>query len=802
MLFMIKNYFRITWRSLRKNKIYSSINIIGLAVGLAIFWLMGLYIADELSYDRSSPNADRIYRVVHTAEWPTGSFKLAPTSAPFAPALEKDYPEIERTARVDVEGGGTIINGDKKINANNAVFADNSILAMFRWAFIAGDPSTALTNPHSIVLTRTLAENIFGGRAEDALNKTITFQGDEPSHVTGIIEDIADNTHLRFSALRSYTPPKTDEWQAFNLYTYVMLKKGANLHQLETRLAGFYDTYLKSKMGAGIKYNIILQPVPDIHLHSNFNYEISENSDMGRIWLFAGIALLVLIIAVINYINLATARSSIRVREIGVRKVVGAGRGQLLSLFLSESIFYVMLAAAIAVLLMNILMPAFNSLSGKNLSIIRFGVIPTTLALLVFSLLTGLAGGLYPALFLSGFRMIPALKGQQGNLATTIFFRKSLVTFQFVITLFLIAGSTILYMQLHFMQSKDLGFNKAQTLAFHLPGNAARQHIEEFKTQLLGNTSIEAASGASIVLGNNGISSNGFHFEEENGEIAPSSRMVKDYFVDADYLPTMQIDLSAGRNFSSSLPTDKYNSIIVNETLVRSLGWKNPIGKRAQVKIPNGQIVEYKVIGVTKDFNIYSLQHKIEPLILAMPPDLNEEDNLYVRINPKKATQALDHIKAVYKNFDPSSIFEYRFLDQNFARQYAVEERQGRLLLIFTILAIGVACMGLFGLVTFSVGQRTKEIGVRKVLGASVTGIVLLVSKDLIKPVLIGIVISTPITWLALHSWLGNFAYHVNISIWIFLLAGSVAMLLAMITVGWKARNAAHTNPAKSLRTE
>jgi putative ABC transport system permease protein len=797
---MIKNYVRLAWRNLRKNKIYSAINIVGLSVGLAVFWLMALYIGDELSYDRAGVNSDRLYRVVHTAEWPNGGFRLAPTAAPFAAALKKDYPEIEEAARIDREGGGTLIYGDKKIKADDAIFADNSILSMFRWPFIAGDAATALSTPHSIVLTRGLAEKLFG-RAEDAINKTVTFQNDVPSQVTGVMEDVPANSHLTFSALRSMPPPAAEKWQDFYVYTYVLLRKGANVGQLENRLAGFYDNHLKAVMGNGITYHLQLQPLPSIHLHSNLSYEVSENSDMRRIWLFSAIALLVLVIAVINYINLATARSSVRVREIGVRKVVGAGKGQLLGLFLSESVFFALLAAALAVLLMSLLMPAFNILSGKDLSIGRFGIVPTFIVLGIFTLLTGLAGGIYPAFFLSGFKMIPALKGQQGDQASTILFRKSLVTFQFVITLFLIAGSSILYLQLHFMQNKDLGFNKDQILTFHLNNPAVREHIEDLKTQLLQDPSIEAVSGSSIVIGNNSIGSNGFRFEE-NGQISPTSRMAQDFFVDADYLPTMQIQLVQGRNFSAAMPTDKYGALLVNETLVKTLGWKDPIGKRVQIEIGNGETGEAKVIGVVKDFNIYSLQHKIEPLLLAMPPVFREEDNVYVRVGRSKVSQALSHIKTVFRRFDAATPFEYRFLDENFSRQYAAEERQGRLLLIFTVLAILIACMGLFGLVTFSVGQRTKEIGVRKVLGASVTGIVLLVSKELIKPVLIGILISTPLTWYAMHRWLEGFAYHVHISIWIFLAAGLLAVIIAMITVGWKAMRAAQDNPVKSLRTE
>jgi putative ABC transport system permease protein len=802
---MLKSYFRIAWRNLQKNKVYSAVNIVGLAVGLSVFWMMALYIADELSYDRSSVNADRIYRVVHHGQWTSGSFNLAPTAAPFAPTLKKEYPEIEEAARIDPEGGATLVYGDKKIKAEDIAFADNSLLRIFRYPFLYGSPATALARPNSIVLTKTLAEKLFG-QAEEALNKTIVFQNNGPGLVTGVMADIPVNSHFTFSALRSMPQEPDENWNAFYLYTYVLLRKDADKDQLVSRLAGFYDRHLKAtidKGGQHVQYQMELQPLTSIHLHSNLDYEMSRNGDIRYIWLFSAVALLVLIVAIINYINLATARSSARVKEIGVRKVVGSGRGQLIGLFLAESVLFTLIAAAVAAVLMGLLMPAFNQLADKDLSIWQFGVSQTVVVLVVFAVLTGVAGGFYPALFLSGFRTIPALKGQQGDLSGTVLFRKSLVTFQFVVTIVLIAGSSILYLQLRYMQNKDLGFNKDQVLTFHLSNPSVREHIAGLKTQLLRDPSIEATGGAGNPIGENNIGSNAVRLEE-NGVISTKVRTVQNFYADADYIPALQIQLLNGRNFSDSLPTDRTNSVIVNETLVRESGWTSPIGRRLRTEAPNQQETETEltVIGVVKDFNIYSLQHKIEPLVLKMPPVLREDDNLYVRVNPKMLPRALKHIETVYRSFDPASPFEYHFLDENFSRQYTAERNQGRLLLIFTLLAIFIACLGLFGLVTFSVGQRTKEIGIRKVLGASVTGIVVLVSRDLVRPVVLAALISTPLAWYVMFRWLEGFAYHISINAWIFLAAGSAALLIAMITVGWRAMHAAKENPARSLKSE
>jgi putative ABC transport system permease protein len=555
-------------------------------------------------------------------------------------------------------------------------------------------------------------------------------------------------------------------------------------------------------MGKGAQYRMELQPLTWIHLHSAMDYELGRNGDIRYIWLFAAVALLVLGIAVINYINLATARSSIRLKEIGVRKVIGSGRRQLMTMFLTESVVFALLAAAIATFLTILLLPVFNDLSGKALSIAVYGWPRVLSALAVFAIMIGLAGGLYPALFLSGFGTIPSLKGQLGNQQTTVLFRKSLVTFQFVITIFLIAGSAIIYMQLRYMQTRDLGFKKDQVLTFHLSNPEVRQHMEELKTQLLQDPSVEAAAAAGNPIGNNDIGTIPVLFEQ-NGALSHESKKVQSFYIDADYLSTMGIALKNGRNFSPAQPTDLTGSVLVNETFEKELGWTDAVGKRLQLVIgPGYKLGMATVIGVVKDFNIYSLQHKIEPMVFEMPPVAKEEDNVAVRVNPARVPQAIQHITAVLHHFDPASTLKYDFLDENFSRQYAAERKQGQLLLIFTVLAVLIACLGLLGLVTFSVGQRNKEIGIRKVLGASVTGIVLLVSKDLIKPVALAFLIAAPLSGFALHRWLEGFAYRTPVSIWILCGAGLLAITIAMLTVGLRAMQAARTNPAKSLKTE
>ncbi len=797
---MLTNYFKIAWRNLLKHKMFSFINIAGLAVGLAAFWMIALYVADELSYDRYNANADNIYRVVQHGTWDGGSFNLAVTSAPFAAALKNDYPEIEQTVRLNTEGGGMMNFGEKHLQTNDIFFTDNSVFKVFSYHFLYGDAATALSKPESIVLTKTLATKLFGN-AETALNKTVTFENNFGNQVTGIIDDVPANSHFTFSALRSLPDNYTEAWQNSNLYTYVLLKKGADYKKLEARFPAFYNKYLKKEMGE-LHYKMELQPLTSIHLHSNLEYEMAPNGNISYIYIFSIVAALILVIASINYINLSTARSSLRIKEVGVRKVTGSGRRQLVFMFLSESVLITFIAALVAVALINLAFPAFKELTGKELTLWRFGVKQTLLALALFSVLAGVLSGIYPALFLSGFRTIPALKGLAGNLSGNIIFRKSLVTLQFVITIAMIAGSIIIYEQLRYVSKKDLGFNKDQVLTFHVASHSVRSQIDAIKQKLLQNPLIEGVAAAGNPIGNNNIGGHDFKMESD-GKSEPKSRLTKQLVIDEDFIPALEVKLEKGRNFSKSMQTDKDASVIVNETLVREAGITNPIGKRIDFgKDEKGNPRLLTIIGVVKDFHIFSLQHKIEPLVMQMPPADNDKDNLYVRISKNNIAAGLQFLEKTYREFDAEHSFDFHFLNDTFQQQYKTEQKQGAILLIFTVLAISIACMGLFGLVTFMAEQRRKEIGIRKVLGASIAGIVTLISKDFLQLVFISLVIACPIAWWAMSKWLQDFAYRINISLSVFALAGLMAVFIALITVSFQSIKAAIANPVKSLRTE
>lgn len=791
---MLKNYFNVAWRNFLKHKGFSFINIFGLAIGLAASGLIALYVTDELSYDNSHRKGERIFRVIQRGTWSGGGFNLAVTSAPYAAALKNDFANVEDVVRIHPEGGGKIIYGEKQLDAGDVFFADNSIFNIFTYSFLDGDAKDALLKPASVILTRTLAEKLFGD-ASLALNKTIFFGRNFPSTVTGVIDDVPQNSHFRFSALRSFDPGFTTEWNNASLYTYVLLKDPSTAKNIESQSVNFYNKYLKSSLSS-IKFTMELQPLKDIHLHSDLGYEMGPNGNIIYVYVFSMASLLILIIAVINYVNLTTARSSARVKEIGVRKVIGSGRKTLMIMFFAESVLLVLFATAIAAVIIQLVLPSFNVIAGKTLSVQQFGILNSCIAALLFALVTGLLSGVYPALFLSGFRAIPAMKGQLGDQSSTVLFRQGLVTFQFVVTIVMIAASLIIYQQLDYVKTKDLGFNRAQTLTFHIHNQSVRAQVGALREQLIQNPNIQGVGIAGNPIGNNDLGSDGLNPYPEDKSWS-DRKVAQNLVVDEHFIPALEIKIAQGRNFSQAMPTDKTDAIILNETLVKELGWKDAIGRRVEI---NDQL--RTVIGVTKDFNTYSLQHKLTPVVLTMPARTNDQDNVYIRVSPENIQASLAYITKVFSRFDQENKPEFHFLDQNFGAQYKAEEKQGKLLVIFTVLAITIASLGLLGLVTFSAQQRMKEIGVRKVLGAKAVGIIMLLSKDLLKLVVIAMFIAIPLAAWAMHSWLQTFAYRVELHWWVFALSGIIAISIAIITVSFQATKAALANPVKSLRLE
>ncbi len=796
---MFKNYFKIAWRTLVKNKIFSFINIAGLGLSLAAFWFIALFIAQELSYDRYHKNADRIYRLASHGNWEADKFDITGTSGLTAKALKNEYPEIEETVRIDPEGGGIISYNEKRFKEDAVFFTDPGFFKIFTHHFLAGDPLNALAKPGSVVITKTLCDKLFAD-PQAAINKTVYFDNNSPDVVSGVIEDVPENSHFTFQALRTMPADYTGDWGNFNIYTYILLKKNADVQALRAKMPAFIKKYFTAN-SLDIAYSIEFQPLTSIHLHSHLSYELGDKRNINYLYVLSIVGLLILIIAFINYTNITTARAAERLREVAVRKIIGSTRKNLVALFLTESILVILIAAGCSVVLVILTMPLFNGLTGKHLSPWNFGVINSMAYLLIFSLIAGLIGGLYPALFLSGFKTIPALKKQAGNLRTQVVFRKSLVVFQFSVTVVMIAASIIIYSQLRYVSKKDLGFNQKQVLTFHLDSRPLRSQLPALRSALMQNPQVQAVGSAGNPIGNNNIGMIDYSVEK-NGALDPHSNLAFGLTVDEDFIPAMQIKMSEGRNFLKSMPTDS-NSVIVNEAFIRKQGWTNGTGKRIQSGLDSaGSVLYATIIGVIRDFHIYSLQHKIEPMILQLPRSANDKDNVYVRLSTHNIPQILQFMEQTFRKFDHESPFEYHFLDRNFAAQYVAEQKQGQVLLSFTILTICIACLGLFGLITFTTEQRVKEIGIRKVLGASVQSLVAMLTSGLLKLVLLSMLIAIPVGCLIMNTWLQDFAYRIHMQWWMFALAGTIALLIALATLSFQSIKAAIANPVKSLRTE
>jgi len=799
---MLKHYFTSAWRTLNKYRMFSLTNIGGLALGLAAFWAIALYIGDEWSYDRFLPTSGQVYRAVSYSSWDGGQLNTATSSPPFARMIQNGSPEVETTVRLDMEGGGKLRVGDKKFEVPGILVADSTFFQVFPYPVLYGDARTPLSTAGALVLTRSLASTLFG-TPEAALGKTVIFGDNMPLTVTAVIKDVPPNTHLSFNALRSWQPQdETGSLMFYNIYTYVLLKKGVDPRHAESALTRAFSPLMVSKMSTGSTYRMELQSLPSIHLHSNLAFEIGRNGDARNIYIFIAAALLILSIAVINYMNLSTARSSLRVKEVGVRKAIGSPRKPLVYLFLAESVIIALLASFLGLLLLELLLPLFNTLSGKELSLVRLGMVRSTVLLFGCGLLIGIGSGLYPALFMSGFGILHSLKGQMGKQSGTTFLRKSLVTFQFVITIGMLSASCLVYLQLRYMGNADLGFNKDQVVAIHIHDHAVRRQVEALRTKLLESPLIEEASGASNTIGLNDIGQRNYGIEREDGS-KRSFLMGNILQVDRHFLSTLQIPLVGGRNFLPDHPSDSSDGLLVNEAFVNQAGWSDPIGKTVAYFLDDkGLSHEAKVLGVTKDFNIYSLQHAIAPLAMYLPQVPDDADNLYVRLGKGHISEALNYFQTTYKGFSPGESFDYHFLDQNFSRQYEQERREGYVLLSFTVLAVLLACLGLFGLVSFSASRRVKEIGIRKVLGAGRWGIVTLLAGDLLRLVVLAALIAGPLAWWAMNRWLQAFAYRIPVYWWVIVGAGIAAAAIALATMIAQALKAARANPIDALKYE
>ncbi|WP_293881639.1 ABC transporter permease [Sphingobacterium sp. UBA1498] len=793
------NYLKVGWRKLFRNKVFSLINILGLSLGLAACWIILLFVNDELSYDRYFVQADRIYRVVSHGKWDGGSFDITGTAWPLANVIKNEFPSVKEATRFDIEGGGIITIGNQQTKVNEIFLADKNFFNVFDYNFLAGNRSTALTNPQSVVLTEDLAVQLFGS-VETAVNKTLYFNKSEPSLVTAVIQNVPKNTHFNFRAIRSFSKDFNPDWNQLYLYTYVLLKDQSYLPQLQKKLPYIVKKYIHGR-DLDFDYKIELQPITDIHLHSNLSYELSNNSNIKYVYIFSIVGTLVLLIAIVNYINITTAQASIRMREIAVRKIIGSSTLNLTKQFLVETSLIIFCAALLSILLASTSLPWLNQSIGKQLDLWHFGIGKSLLFVCIFVLFLVFVTGIYPALVLSGLKTIPSLKNQIGTHGLQHLLRKSLVVFQFVIAVLLIVSTMVIFLQLNFMNTKDLGFDKNQVMVFHLDNESTRNKSEELRNSLLEDSHITDVAFASNPIGKNDIGVGTFNVEN-NGKIDPNFTLANTLKIDPNFIPAMHIQLVKGRNFDAAMPTDS-SSVIINSAFAKNQGWTDALGKRIEFGRDNaGKSILKSVIGVVSDFHIYSLQHKIDPLIMELPASKIEMDNIYIRMKSTNMRHTIAHINKVYDNYFPDYPLEYTFLDETYNDQYNSEVRQGQILLIFSLLSIVIACLGLFGVITFAIQLRIKEIGIRKTLGATLSNLVYLLCSDIVKLVGIALLIALPIGWLLMNQWLQEFAYRISVSWWVLAGAGIIALIIAILTLCTKAINAARANPVNSLRVE
>ena len=796
---MFKNYLKIAIRNLVKSKAFSFINIAGLAIGLSGFILISLYIRQELSYDDFNKNADRIYRPVEIQR-PAGVpvQHVAVTMGPLAGALKNDFPEVEEAGRIMPAPTFYCRAGEKGFYESNIVYADPEILDIFTIPFIEGSPAQALSEPNTIVLTKSVAEKYFGN--EDPLGKMLTVNqmfGKSEMKITGVVRDYPENSHLHFSMIASFSSlsdvlPWLKNWDTNTLATYVLLKKGADKAQLERKFPAFIDKYHKGD--DSYSFSLYLQPLKDIHLYSDdiiyqtFNY---NQGSIVKVYTFSTIAVFILLIACINFMNLSTARSAKRTKEVGIRKVLGSSRANLVMQFIGEAVIIALFAFLLAALITEFAFPYFKHIFNIKLDFRFTDNIVFLLEMLAVTIFVGIAAGLYPAFYLSKAQPAQSLKNFRDRFGGA-FLRKALVVSQFTIAIILIVSSGIVMDQMNYVRNKNLGFNKEQLLYIPIRGKSERDNIGLLKNDLIQNSKIVSSSAVSGPVGASG---------SQGTEVALGDReqnlMMRKSYVDYDYFKTMQLKIVEGRAFSKDYPTDQTNAVILNQTAVKKFGWKNPIGKQFKDD-PNRT-----VIGVVKDYNFTSMHAEIEPQIIRIAGD-NEIniDNLLIRVKPGNIPGTINYIQNTWDKVNQGKPFEYTFVDDYFNNIYKSDLNTEKLFNTFAFIAILIACLGLFGLASFTAEQKTKEIGVRKVLGSSVSGIVILLSKEFIKWVLISCVIAFPAAYLLMNNWLNNFAYRTGISFYVFIAAALITILVALATVSYQAVKAALADPVKSLRYE
>jgi putative ABC transport system permease protein len=806
---MFLNYFKTAWRNLVKNKVFSFINIAGLSIGISVCFIILLFVQNELSFDRFNKNADRIVRVVFQANINGGKINESNVMPPVARAMKNDYPEVEDATRLRNAGNAKITYKEKTFKDDQMAFVDPNFFRIFTLPLIEGDAKTALQQPNTMVITKAIAKKYFGN--EDPLGKTLVFPDNKNASfkVTGVIDKVPANSHFHFDLFASMTgldEAKSDSWMQSNFFTYLLLKPGYDYKKLEAKLPAMVEKYMgpqiQKEMGIslaqfrtkGNQLGFTLQPLTSIHLYSHSNYELDAPGNPMYVYIFGAIAIFMLLIACINFINLSTASASKRAKEVGVRKVIGSAKSQLIFQFLTESALLVFIALLISIVLIQLALPEFNNISGKNLSFdFNLKIIS---ALIALGLFVSIIAGIYPAFFLSSFKPIAVLKGKLMDNNKSFGLRSSLVVFQFFISVGLIIGTIVVWQQMTFIQNKNLGYNKEQVLT--IPNSYVLGKNEQvYKQELLNDPRIINATVSSYKPAGPSSGGNALAYPEGHDN---QIMKTEEYHVDEQYIPTLGMNMAAGRNFSKEFATDS-TGMIINETAAKAFGWTTSTAVGKTIIRENsfkGTNVPFQVIGVVKDFNFQSLHNPVSPLLMVLDPD----NGLIFKVKTADIKGLLASMKKQWDKFNTGEPFTYNFMDDLYNKTYSAEQNTGTILNIFALLTILVACLGLFGLATYTAEKRTKEIGIRKVLGASVTQVTRMLSKEFLKLVFIACIIAFPLSYWAMNKWLQSFAYRINISWWMFVVAGVAALLIALLTVSFQAIKAAIANPVESLRSE
>jgi putative ABC transport system permease protein len=807
---MFKNSMKIAMRNFLKHKGFSFINVFGLAVGIACCLLIVLYVLDETSYEKGNPKADRVYRIGLHAFLNNKPIDVVVGCAPLAPTLAKEVPEVESAARARNFGFPVFRYGEKVFSEERVFSVDPAFCDIFAVRFLHGDPKTALEKPETLVVTKSMAAKYFG--AEDPMGKVIRSDNRRNYLVTGVIEDCPPNTHLHYdflASLATYADSRSTIWINNNYYVYVLLRPGASPKAFEAKLADLVKKYVGPQVQAAIgtsleqffksggQYRYFIQPLTSIHLTSHYDAEAEPNSDVSYVYIFSAIAVGILLVACFNFINLSTARAANRAREVGVRKTLGSSQDQLVRQFLTEAMLMSFLAVLGALAIVQLSLPAFNRLIGKHVFIPYFQNIAVIPSLLGLAVATGLIAGLYPAFFLASFDPATVLKTETVGSRRKSRLRNVLVVFQFAVSIILIVGTLIVQRQLHFIQNKNLGFEKEQLVIIKKTDDLA-DRLAGFKQELLNNPNIVVASNSTnLVSGQYGNS-----VFQIPGPAGQENHLLWTSTADPDFVKTYKISMIAGRFFEKDRPAD-LRSVVINEAAARELGWTEAVDKQLFAPGPTaGQGQPLTVIGVMKDFHFESLHRPIRPLIMGILRSGAAGRFVTVRIGTQNVRATMAFLEATWKKFALNQAFEYEFFDDYFARVYLAEYRTGTIFLYFSMLAIIIACLGLFGLASFVTEQRTREIGIRKVLGASVSDVVLLLTGQFVRWVLIGNLFAWPIAYLVMKKWLQRFAFQAGFSVWTLLIASLLMLVFALVTVSYQTIRSAMTNPARSLKFE